>query len=48
MREQFASDLLGAVALGQWLDQGYPVDASAALMRCFDGNHQAHVFEFAR
>ena len=31
--EQLALNLLGAVALG------HPVDAAAALMRGFDGNH---------
>ena len=42
LREQPASNLLGAVALG------HPVDATATLMRSFDGNDQAHIVEFAR
>ena len=36
LREQLASNLLGAV------------DATATLMRRFDGNNQPHIVEFAR
>ena len=42
LREQLASNLLGAVALG------HPVDATATLMSGLDSNNQMQVFEFAR
>ena len=42
LREQLASNLFGAVALG------HPVDATATLMCGFDGNNQPHIVKFAR
>ena len=42
LREQLALDLFWAMALG------HPVDATAVLMRGFDGNDQPHIVEFAR
>ena len=48
LREQLASNLLGAVALALGHPVGHPVDATATLMRRFDGNDQPHIVEFAR
>ena len=41
LRKQLTLNLLGAVALG------HPVDATAVLVRGFDGNNQPHIVEFA-